>query len=394
MPAKSHRGDLASAPAVITGCGWVTPFAAGVAEAVAQAPGATGFTAHRVPAHVPCRDAKQQPRAAAWSTDAPAPPVHIPVPDAILAPIDGIPEDARRERPVYLAAAALRIALQDAQLDPREFAAAKLASEQAACKPLASELEACHPLAAKQLASRPFAAERVGLAIGCALAGQSGMIDFAEDVRKESARFVSPIRFPQTVGNYPAGALARAFGLRGPSLTVACGSASALAAIQEAIGWIRDGAADAVIAGGVEVFSAALAAGLAEESADDTRPFIDSACLFVIERHELAASRGAPRMIGIDAVPDHAAGASEAAAGSGSAATGSAGSVGQFGDDQCAATGVELLEVCGGRSLAASGAGALAAAMAQLARRPDETGSAVICCGNQEFRRICFRMCH
>ena len=52
-----------------------------------------------------------------------------------------------------------------------------------------------------------YADDRVGLVLGHALAGQLGMIQFANDVREQTARFVSPIHFPQTVGNFISGDL-------------------------------------------------------------------------------------------------------------------------------------------------------------------------------------------
>ena len=132
------------------------------------------------------------------------------------------------------------------------------------------------------------AAERLGLVLGCGLAGQLGMIDFANEVREQSARFVSPIHFPQTVGNYIAGALARGYGIRGPNLTLASGRASGLDAIVEARELLDNGSADVVIAGGTDVLSKELAQGLAEPGA----LLSEGACLFVLESAERAAARG------------------------------------------------------------------------------------------------------
>ncbi len=132
------------------------------------------------------------------------------------------------------------------------------------------------------------ASDRIGLVLGCALAGQSGMIDFANDVREQSARFVSPIRFPQTVGNYISGALARANDLRGPASTLARGSASSLDALVEGTALLTSGTADLVIAGGSEKLSAKLVEGLYDRAV----VFADGACLFILERADHAAKRG------------------------------------------------------------------------------------------------------
>lgn len=118
------------------------------------------------------------------------------------------------------------------------------------------------------------------MVLGCALAGQLGMIGFAQEVRSQSARFVSPLHFPQTVGNYAAGALARSFHIRGPNLTVARGVASGLEAVVAGCRIIRDGLADVVLAGGADTFVDALIPALREESQD----LAEGACWFVLER--------------------------------------------------------------------------------------------------------------
>lgn len=305
MSAKAtHAAAQVTRSVAITGCGWVTPFAAGTIEEVMHA--------------LPIDASERSPEGAH----------HLPVSDSILqGRIDGLPDESRREKPVLLAAAALGVALQNAGLDLAQLAA-----------------------------------ERIGLAIGCALAGQIGMMDFATDVRAQSPRFVSPIRFPQTVGNYPAGALARAFGLRGPSVTLACGTGSGLAALHEAAAWLHDGAADVVVAGGVEVFTEAIAGGLARELADDDLPFADAACLFVIERAESASARGAVAMARIELEAESGMVANSTALEGASAAT-----VGVVAGSRLSVPGVESIETRAGRSLAASGAGAIAAAVAALA---------------------------
>ena len=65
------------------------------------------------------------------------------------------------------------------------------------------------------------------------------MIRFAEEVRAQSPRFVSPIHFPETVGNYLAAALARGFGFRGPNLTLAGDSAGMEAVVITAMQYHR-----------------------------------------------------------------------------------------------------------------------------------------------------------
>ncbi len=156
------------------------------------------------------------------------------VPDEFRARIDGLTNEIKRDRASWIAAGALMAACAD---------------RGSSCQYSGTDLSA-------------YASERIGLVIGCAFAGQLGMIEFADEVRTQSARFVSPIHFPQTVGNYVAGAMARAFKIRGPNLTVAAGEISGLQAIATGCDLLSEGSADIVIAGGVEALSEALVRGL------------------------------------------------------------------------------------------------------------------------------------
>lgn len=214
---------------VLTGCGWVTPAAVGTIDDVLVA--AANSAAH------------ESGRADGF----------LPVPDdPPPADLAHLSKELRRNKAAWMAALAL----------------------EHACKTATLPLEVLD-------------SDRVGLALGCALAGQLGMIDFAGEVRKQSVRFVSPIHFPETVGNYVAGALARSYKLRGPNVTLAGGPASSLDAIIEACAAVSRGDADIVLAGGVERLSAPLARGLGRT---DT-PLSEGACFFVVERANHAAAR-------------------------------------------------------------------------------------------------------
>lgn len=144
-----------------------------------------------------------------------------------------------------------------------------------------------HTLRSASLSAKSLDSDRAGLILGCAAAGMNGMIAFAGDVREKSARFVSPIQFPQTVGNYPAGALARAYGLRGPNITIASGSASGLDAIIEGCSLLAAGRADLILAGGTEQWSR----GLLNEESDPNVHTSEGSCWFVLERVNTLASR-------------------------------------------------------------------------------------------------------
>lgn len=218
-----------SDPIVLTGCGWVTPLIAGNISTVLES--------YRV-------------KAASSEIRSKFEPVAREVLDRFVP----LPGEAAKEYPVRLAAVALEIALQEAQLKKGDYES-----------------------------------HRIGIVLGNALAGLTGMIDFANDVREQSPRFVSPIRFPQTVGNYISGALARGYDIRGPASTIACGSASSVEAILEGFALLKSGQADMVIAGGVEFLTTGIADGLSQ----DVRHLSDGACLFLLERSGPVKRRGA-----------------------------------------------------------------------------------------------------
>lgn len=214
---------------VLTGCGWVTPFAAGtIAEILAAARS---------------RSTPPEPQDGYWA-----------VPDDLLQSRTGLSKELQRDKAAAMTAVALEHALEAARIERDSLDG-----------------------------------RRVGMVLGCALAGQLGMIDFANEVRQQTPRFVSPIHFPQTVGNYISGALARGYDVRGPNLTLACGAASGLDAVVEGAAAIAAGTADIVLAGGADRLSPALARGL-------SRPGVilsEGACMFVLERASAAAARGA-----------------------------------------------------------------------------------------------------
>lgn len=214
---------------VITGCGWVTPFAAGGIDLVLQAA-----------ANLPLDKLTAQG--------------YRPIPDDLWLDYPNLSPECRNDPGASLTAVAFECVRRDASLIPGSVPA-----------------------------------ERIGLILGNALAGQSGMIDFANDVREQSPRFVSPIRFPQTVGNYITGALSRAYDIRGPNSTIADGSASGLMAIVEGCALLSAGKADLIFAGGTERLTPTLATGLAEPDV----VFSDGACMFALERRDLALKRGA-----------------------------------------------------------------------------------------------------
>ena len=144
-----------------------------------------------------------------------------------------------------------------------------------------------HALTEAALSCDAIDPDRSGMVFGCPLAGQLGMVEFASAVREQSARFVSPIHFPQTVGNYPAGAIARAYNLRGPNLTIAGGSATALDALAEAYDIIQSRQADLMFAGVSETSTDPLPRAFDESDQN----LVEGACWLLLERRDARTSQ-------------------------------------------------------------------------------------------------------
>lgn len=305
---------LADEPVVLTGCGWVTPFAAGsIAEVLTVS----------CPSPGPSRRAGKPTDTSTESHESQSNLGFRPVPDKWVSDYPDLAKELKLDKGAWMTAAALVHACRDASLQIESLDAA-----------------------------------RVGLALGCGLAGQLGMIEFAGEVRDQSSRFVSPIHFPQTVGNYIAGALARGFKIRGPNITLASGSASGLDAIVEACEFITAGAADMAFAGGTEQLSQPLAESLAGPG----EVLSEGACLFVLERSHHATARSARPLARVTRwghLGERTMGVSPNDAGS----KGEAGGSPILSVAGCRYPGAIFIEHWIGRCLGASGPAAVAAAI-------------------------------
>ena len=93
---------------------------------------------------------------------------------------------------------------------------------------------------------------RAGVIVGTGIGGLTTILQQADVLRERGARRVGPYTVPAMLANTAAGHIAILYCLRGPNLapTLACATGSA--AIGEAFSWIRQGAADVMIAGGAE----------------------------------------------------------------------------------------------------------------------------------------------
>ncbi len=223
----------------VTGCGWVSPRGIGRVGALLSSWAAdepTGFTSELF---------------AAVSVD----------PDAER---DVGPHGGPGTRLTLAALAAARVALQESGLD------------------------------------RSAMSDRVGVHLGTAFGGHVGMVAFGREIANAGARFVSPLVFPETVGNFAASSVARLLDVRGPNQTVCAGSDSGLATISESCRLLATGCVDAMIAVGADVLVDELASALARQDAAveagrsiSGARFSEGACGFVLERIEDATKRGA-----------------------------------------------------------------------------------------------------
>ena len=146
----------------------------------------------------------------------------------------------------------------------------------------------------------------LGLVCGTLFGGVHSIATFDWSGLTEGPSYVSPMDFPNTVINAPAGQAAIKHKLRGVNSTICAGLASGLTAIQYAAEFLRFGRAHYLMAGGMEEVcdEAALGfnkLGLASRSGA-ARPFAtdrdgtvagEGAALWMLETEETANARGA-----------------------------------------------------------------------------------------------------
>jgi len=185
------------------------------------------------------------------------------IPDSTLAPDTKRVADLGGDRAALLAVPAIRHALDQASFD----------------------------LAAAD-------ATRVGLVLGSVFAALADMLLFAQEVKQQTPRFVSPLHFPQTVGNYAAGALARIFKINGPNLTFGAGPQAGLAAVAEAAQLVQVHRADLILAGGTDTVSpnllpAMIDAAQVRPGAPFASQLAEGACFLALELESRARARGA-----------------------------------------------------------------------------------------------------
>lgn len=154
---------------------------------------------------------------------------------------------------------------------------------------------------------------RVGIVIGT---GIGGIALFEEEHRamlKRGPRFVSPELIAMMIPNAAAGSLAIELGFTGPNECTVTACAASGHAIARATDWIRNGAADVVLAGGAEAAITPLslasfcsARALSRRNDEPTRAsrpfdadrdgfvFGEGATVLILEALDTARARGAP----------------------------------------------------------------------------------------------------
>ena len=152
---------------------------------------------------------------------------------------------------------------------------------------------------------------RFGVYIGAGIGGLNTFINNTINLENGGPRKVSPFFIPMMIGNIATGNVAIRFNARGVSLSVMSACATGTNSIGEAFHAIKDGYADAIIAGGAEAVVARLtivgfqnmkALSTNPDPAKASRPFDkdrdgfvmgEGAGMLILEEYEHAKARGA-----------------------------------------------------------------------------------------------------
>ena len=153
--------------------------------------------------------------------------------------------------------------------------------------------------------------ERFGVYIGAGIGGLHSFVNNVTALNEGGPRKVSPCFIPMMIGNIATGNVAIRFKAKGVSLSVMSACATGTHSIGEAFHAIKDGYADAIIAGGTEAVIAPLtiagfqnmkALSTNEDPETASRPFDknrdgfvmgEGAGMLVLEEYEHAKARGA-----------------------------------------------------------------------------------------------------
>ena len=153
---------------------------------------------------------------------------------------------------------------------------------------------------------------RIGVSMGCGLGGLGLLENTFNVLRDKGPKRITPFFIPMIIGNMAPGMMSIYLGAKGPNLSLATACAAGTHAVGEAYKAIQTGAADAMIAGGVE--STITASGIAgfnamkalstrnDEPQKASRPFdkgrdgfvpSEGSGVVILETLEAALARGA-----------------------------------------------------------------------------------------------------
>lgn len=138
--------------------------------------------------------------------------------------------------------------------------------------------------------------ERIGISLGSVHGGAETLLEAHRTFLERGADRVAPLAIPSSLANHPCAAAARALALRGPSSAPATACAAGADAIGTAVSFIREGRADAMVAGGADApISPLVIAGYIKVGAlstEDTPPEVASRP-FDRARHGFVMGEGA-----------------------------------------------------------------------------------------------------
>ncbi len=153
--------------------------------------------------------------------------------------------------------------------------------------------------------------KRLGSYIGCGIGGLYSFVENTQAFLEKGPRKVSPHFIPKMIGNIATGQVAIKYNAKGVSLSVMSACASGSNSVGEAFHAVKDGYADAVIAGGAECvvhpltiagFSNMKALSTTEDPKKASIPFDvkrngfvmgEGAGVLILEEYEHAKARGA-----------------------------------------------------------------------------------------------------
>ncbi len=154
--------------------------------------------------------------------------------------------------------------------------------------------------------------ERIGISIGSVHGGADALLEAHRALLERGADRVGPLAIPMSLTNHPCAAAARVLGLRGPSAAPSTACAAGSDAIGAALSALREGRAEAMIAGGADApLSPLVVAGYMKVGAltpsvrppgEASRPFDrgrdgfvmgEGAGVVLLEEREHALARGA-----------------------------------------------------------------------------------------------------